>query len=88
GFRPRVTQEVTDPYMMLTFVATGMGVTIAAEDLASIMPRGARWVRLSDAPSYMHHGIAWVPSEQTAAVSAVLELSQRILPTPLIPAGT
>lgn len=82
GFRPRVTQELTDPYMMLTFVAAGMGVTIVAEDLASIMPRGARWVRLSDQPTYMHHGIAWMADEQSAAVAAVLELSEQILPTP------
>lgn len=84
GFRPRITQEMADPYMMLTFVAAGLGVTITAQDLASIMPEGARWVPLEDPPQYMQHGIAWMEDEQTAAVRAVLELSERILPTPTI----
>ncbi|MEO2131188.1 MAG: LysR substrate-binding domain-containing protein [Microbacterium sp.] len=86
GFRPRITQELTDPYMMLTFVAAGMGVTIVAEDLASIMPRGARWLPLTDHPQYMHHGIAWIADAQSPAVSAVLALSEQILPTPPVDA--
>lgn len=82
GFRPRITQEITDPYIMLTFVAAGLGVTIVAEDLASIMPLGARWVPLNDEPQYMLHGIAWMADEQTAALTAVLRLAEDILPTP------
>ncbi len=82
GFRPRITQEITDPYIMLTLVATGLGVTITAEDLAPIMPRGARWIPLSDSPQYMLHGIAWMADEQSSALRAVLDLSQRVLPTP------
>jgi len=82
GFRPHITQEVTDPYMMLTFVAAGLGVTITAEDLASIMPEGARWVELLDDPQYMRHGIAWLKDDQSAALRAVLDLAERILPTP------
>lgn len=82
GFRPRITQEVTDPYIMLTLVAAGLGVTIAAEDLASIMPRGARWIPLDDAPLSMLHGIAWMADEQSSALRAVLRLAESILPTP------
>lgn len=82
GFRPRIVQELTDPYMMLTFIAAGMGVTVVAEDVASIMPRGSRWIRLSDPPMYMHHGIAWMGGETSSAVSLVLSLAERILPTP------
>ncbi|GAA3032127.1 LysR family transcriptional regulator [Microbacterium dextranolyticum] len=82
GFRPRITQEVTDPYIMLTLVAAGLGVTIAAEDLASIMPRGARWIPLDDAPLFMLHGIGWMADEQSSALRAVLRLSEAILPTP------
>jgi DNA-binding transcriptional LysR family regulator len=82
GFRPRVVQEITDPYMLLTFVAAGMGVSIAAKDLNTILPRGARWIQLEDDPVYMDHGIAWMAEDHSAAVAAVLELSQTILPTP------
>ncbi|QAY59292.1 LysR family transcriptional regulator [Microbacterium protaetiae] len=84
GFRPRVVQEITDPYMLLTFVATGMGVSIVAEDLAPILPRGARWIPLNDQTQYMYHGIAWMTDEHSAAVEAVLTLSERILPTPAV----
>ncbi|GAA3756611.1 LysR family transcriptional regulator [Microbacterium kribbense] len=83
GFRPRVVQEITDPYMMLTFIAAGMGVSIVAEDLAPILPRGARWIPLSDQKIYMYHGIAWMADEHSAAVAAVLKLSEKVLPTPL-----
>ncbi|QYF98867.1 LysR family transcriptional regulator [Microbacterium sp. PAMC21962] len=82
GFRPNIVQEVADPYMMLTLVAAGIGVTITAEDLAPIMPQGARWVELLDEPQYMRHGIAWLKDDQSAALRAVLDLAERILPTP------
>lgn len=86
GFRPRVVQEITDPYMLLTFVAAGMGVSIVAQDLESILPRGARWIPLNDQKVYMYHGLAWMTDDHSAAVAAVLELSERILPTPTDPA--
>lgn len=82
GFRPRVVQELSDPYMLLTFVAAGVGVTISAEDLVPILPNGARWVPLADPPTRWLHGIAWMADERSAAVQAVLDLSERILPTP------
>ncbi len=82
GFRPHVVQEITDPYMLLTFVAAGMGVSIAAKDLESILPLGARWIPLNDQKVYMYHGIAWMTDDHSAAVEAVLALSQKILPTP------
>ena len=82
GFRPHVVQEVSDPYMLLTFVAAGIGVSIAAQDLESILPRGARWIPL-DSP----HPFAAEPADDhSAAVGAVLDLSERILPTPTAPA--
>ena len=86
GFRPHVVQEVSDPYMLLTFVAAGIGVSIAAQDLESILPRGARWIPLNDQKVYMYHGIAWMTDDHSAAVGAVLDLSERILPTPTAPA--
>lgn len=83
GFSPNVRTEVTDPYIMLTFIAAGLGVTIVARDVASITPEGARWIPLSDAPQYMYHGLAWAEGDVPAAVRAVLDLSETVLPTPV-----
>lgn len=82
GFRPRITQELTDPFMLLTFVAAGMGVTITAEDVSTILPHGARWIALSDAPMHFGHAMAWLEGDHSAATAAVLELAERVLPTP------
>src|SRR6476660_9015171 len=41
GFRPRVVQEITDPYMILTLVAAGVGVALLSAEVAAIMPSGA-----------------------------------------------
>ncbi|NDK90283.1 LysR family transcriptional regulator [Gordonia desulfuricans] len=84
GFRPRITQEITDPYMILMLVAAGVGVALMTEGIADVIPPGATYIRLPGGSVRMDHGIAWSakPVRSSVARDAVLDLAEQILPTP------
>jgi DNA-binding transcriptional LysR family regulator len=82
GFRPRVVQEITDPYMILMLVAAGVGIALMTEGVANVTPPGSVFVPLTGDPVLMLHGIAWSPRKGSAARDAVLALSEQVLPTP------
>ena len=80
GFRPRVVQEITDPYMILMLVAAGVGVALMTSGVADITPPGTVFVPLTGAATYMNHGIAWSPQKMSPALAAVLNVADEILP--------
>jgi DNA-binding transcriptional LysR family regulator len=82
GFRPRVVQEITDPYMILMLVAAGVGVALMTSGIADLTPPGTVFIPLTGEVTYMNHGIAWSPRKMSAALAAVLILADEILPTP------
>ena len=84
GFRPRIVQELSDPYMVLTFVAAGVGVTLMSSGIASIIPSGATYVALDKPHHYMNHAIAWSADNDSAVLKAVLDVVEEIFP----PVGT
>ena len=53
GFRPRIVQEITDPFMILTLVAAGVGVALMSAGVADIMPSGSVYVPLRGEPTYL-----------------------------------
>ena len=82
GFRPRVIQEVTDPFLILTLVSAGMGVALMASSAAEITPAGAVFRPLRAEPTWMQHGIAWLEENPSPVLRAVLDVAQEVLPTP------
>ena len=80
-FRPRVVQEITDPYMILMLVASGVGVALMTSGVADVMPPGTVFVPLKGEATYMNHGIAWSPKKMSAALAAVLTVADEVLPT-------
>lgn len=82
GFRPRIVQEITDPYMILTLVAAGVGVALVSSEVADIMPYGAVFVPLRGEQTYMNHGLAWADENPSHVLKAVLEVAEEVLPTP------
>jgi DNA-binding transcriptional LysR family regulator len=82
GFRPRIVQEITDPYMILTLVSAGVGVALMIESVAGILPSGAVYLPLRGEPTYMNHGLAWSPDNPSPVLRAVLEVAEEVLPTP------
>jgi len=82
GFRPRVVQEIADPYMILTLVAAGVGVALISDGVAQIMPSGSVFVPLSGRPTYLDHAIAWAADNPSAVLPAVLAVADAVIPTP------
>ena len=82
GFRPRVVQEVSDPYMALSLVAGGVGVSLMPGSVAGIMPGGTVFRPLSGVVPLLDSGIAWNPAAVSPALKVALELANSVLPTP------
>lgn len=82
GFRPRVVQEITDPYMILLLVSTGVGVALMTSGIAPIAPPGTVFVPLAGEPVYMQHGLGWSLDRVTPAVEAALRVAEDIFPDP------
>lgn len=82
GFRPQVAQEVADPYLILSFVAAGTGVSLAPQCLRPIMPAGAVYVPLAPPAPTLRSGIAWRPARMSEALEAVLAVADTMLPEP------
>ncbi|MFI6875659.1 LysR family transcriptional regulator [Streptomyces sp. NPDC050400] len=82
GFRPAVTQEVVDPYLILSLVAAGTGVSLAPECLRPVMPEGAVYVPLAPPVPELRSGIAWREDHDGEALRAVLAVAAEVLPEP------
>lgn len=80
GFRPQIAQEVIDPYLVLSFVAAGVGVSLAPACLRSIMPAGAVFVPLVPPVPVMRSGLAWREDRMGEALRAVLSVAEEVLP--------
>lgn len=82
GFRPRPAQEVKDPYVVLSLVAAGIGVSLAPTSIRPIMPAGAVWVPLAGTPPLLRSALLWHPGHLTDATRCVLDVAAEVLPTP------
>ena len=82
GFRPRVVQEIADPFMILTLVAAGVGTALIPDGVASIMPAGSVFVPLRGRPVVLDHAIAWSTDNPSPVLAAVLAVAETVLPTP------
>lgn len=82
GFRPRIVQEITDPYMILTLVSAGVGIALMTSGVASILPSGSVFLPLRGEQTYMNHGLAWSAENPSLALKAVLDVAEEVLPTP------
>lgn len=82
GFHPRVTQELSDPYLVPTLVSAGMGVTLATTEMRDILPGGAVWVPLAGEPVEFIHGIAWSTEHRSPVLDAALAVADEVLPEP------
>ncbi|HRO94852.1 MULTISPECIES: LysR family transcriptional regulator [Micrococcaceae] len=79
GFRPRVVQETSDPYVVLQLVAGGVGITLAPETIAPMLPPGAVYRSLLNPTVTLDHGLAWSLGPGTPALHAVLDLVERVM---------
>jgi|SRR5690349_12157956 len=82
GFRPRIVQEITDPFMILTLVAAGVGVALMSAEAREIMPSGSVYVPLHGEPVFLQHALAWSADNPSTVLEAVLAVAEEVLPTP------
>ncbi|KAA9159332.1 LysR family transcriptional regulator [Amycolatopsis acidicola] len=82
GFRPRIVQEITDPYMILTLVSAGVGVALMSSGISGILPSGAVFVPLRGEQTYLEHALAWLEDNPSPVLHAVLDVAAEVLPTP------
>jgi len=79
GFHPRISQQITDPYMSMMLVAAGVGVAYLPDGVATVVPPGTVFVPLAGEPVYMNHGLAWSKRGGSLARDAFLALAQDVL---------
>jgi DNA-binding transcriptional LysR family regulator len=82
GFRPHIVQEVSDPYVVLSLVAAGVGVTLAPISLRSVLPAGCTYLALADQSPTLESGLAWRRDDRSVALRAVLQVAADVLPEP------
>lgn len=81
GFQPRIVQEVVDPFLVLSMVSAGVGVSVVPECLKFVAPAGSVYVPLTGEAPRLNSAIAWNPDHASEALKAVLGLSEDVLPT-------
>ncbi|GAA4114292.1 LysR family transcriptional regulator [Enteractinococcus coprophilus] len=79
GFYPIISQQITDPYMSMMLVATGVGVAYLPEGVRPVVPPGTAFVPLEGEPVYMNHGLAWSKIRGSTAREAFLGLVDEVL---------
>jgi DNA-binding transcriptional LysR family regulator len=83
GFQPRVVQIAPDSATALALVAAGVGVTITLSSVAPVLRSGIVYVPFDHIePSHMFATLAWRTNDPSPTLRRVLEVSERVLPTP------
>jgi DNA-binding transcriptional LysR family regulator len=78
GFTPRIAQETSELFTMLTLVGAGMGVALAPSSAAFRRPPGVRFRTLAMPEADWDIGLAWhVGRAQEPLVRAFVELTLR-----------
>lgn len=78
GFTPRISQEVTDPYVAMLLVAEGVGVAVMTEGVGPLTPPGSVYRPIRQDSVELSHGVAWVPGAGTTARDAVIEIAEEL----------
>ena len=86
GLLPRIVQEAPDSYAILALVAAGVGVTLTVSSVGHISNPGLVYRELAGEPAYLATVILWGP-RPGRATRRVLEILERLLPTPPPPEG-
>lgn len=80
GFEPQVAQAVSDPFLVVSMVAAGVGVTLTSSDVFPVLPRSTVWLEIEDQPLLLRHGIVWSDENDTPTLRALLKVTDRAFP--------
>ncbi|MHA2788588.1 LysR substrate-binding domain-containing protein [Corynebacterium sp. S7] len=81
GFTPHITQDAPDALSIFGLVSAGVGVTVHLDSSAYLQMPGIVVKQLTPTPPPTVATICWRDEFLTPASRAVLELSERVLPT-------
>lgn len=82
GFTPQIVQEAPDSYTILSLVAAGVGVTVTVSSVQHIATTGLIYRDLRGDIPDLAAVLAWRKDKTSSEVRAVLEIAERVLPTP------
>jgi DNA-binding transcriptional LysR family regulator len=82
GFSPQIAQEAPDSYTILALVAAGVGVTLTPSSVQHVRSSELVFRPLAGPPRVLHAALAWRENNHSAALGKVLEIAERVLPTP------
>lgn len=81
GFAPRISQRAPDAWTGMALVTAGVGIMINYAATFRGVPRDAVSVVPVSDPLVSHARLAWRTGEASAAVRAVIDLSEKVMPT-------
>lgn len=82
GFNPQVAQTVSDPFLILSMVAAGVGVALVSSEVVPILPEAASWVEIEDRPYPFRHGVVWSGENDSVPLKAFLRVVDEVFPAP------
>ncbi|TQM10907.1 LysR substrate-binding domain-containing protein [Pseudonocardia kunmingensis] len=82
GFGPAIVQEAPDSFSLLAMVGAGTGVALVVEAARSIRLDHVVFVPLDGEVPVLPVCLVWRRVDESAVLRAVLDLAERVLPTP------
>lgn len=82
GFSPAIVQEAPDSFSLLAMVGAGVGVALVVEAARSIRLDHVVFVPLEGEPPVLPVCLVWRQIDGSAVLRAVLDVAERVLPTP------
>ncbi|WP_178945721.1 LysR substrate-binding domain-containing protein [Kocuria sp. TGY1127_2] len=84
GFQPEIAQAVSDPFLIVSMVAAGVGITILPSEVLPILPEAATWIELEGDPVPFSHGVVWSDDNESEPLQAFLTILDSIFPEPTL----
>jgi DNA-binding transcriptional LysR family regulator len=82
GFSPTIVQEAPDSFSLLAMVGAGVGIALVVEAARTIRLDHVVFVPLEGEVPVLPVSLVWRHAGHSAALRAVLDLAEQVLPTP------
>lgn len=80
GFRPKVVQSVSDPFLSLSLVSAGVGVSLITSEVRDVLPPFVSWVEIDGPPIEFLHALVWSGENDSPSLDAMLRVVDTVFP--------
>lgn len=80
GFHPEVAQTVSDPFLIMSMVAAGVGISIMTSEVLPVLPEAATWVEVEGEPVPFRHGVVWSEDNESEPLQAFITVLDTLFP--------